>query len=212
MPPAPSEPGVNPQDTVEELLGRVMWRNDGSFVGSSDDRAYAVKATPDGVFVVDEDSNRLSPEDPMHRAICISLGRFNNDSPVPPAPVRLERSNGQVTQLGALYDGWERADVVAQRVTNRMKEAVSTGDLPPFEYSVRTSNAGTPQQKVEVFIEAPSGSLHSPDGEWTREASVAYHGAMNIAEAWNKKTEGGWAQREQTYDVSVRLFTEEDTY
>lgn len=210
LPPAPSAIGVNPEDTVEELLGRVMWRSDGSFVGSFDDRAYAVKATPDGVYVVDEDGRQLSPDEPMHQAICISLGRFDNDRSVPPAPVRLDRADGRVTQLGALYDGWERADVVGQRVTNRVKEAVAMGELPPFEYSVRTSNAGTPQQKVEVFIEAPAGALHTPDGQWTREASIAYHGAMNIAEAWNMKTGGGWAQKEQSYETSVRIFSEDE--
>jgi hypothetical protein len=210
LPPAPSAANVAPEDTIDELFGRVMWRSDGSFVGTFDDRAYAVRAAPEAVYVVDEEGSQLSPNDPMHQAVCIALGRFSNDRPVPPPPVRLDRADGRVTQVGALYDGWERADVVGQRVTNRVKEAVSNGEMPPFEYSVRTANVGTPQQSVEVFIEAPNGALHTPDGQWTRDASLAYHGALNIAEAWNRKTEGGWAPPERTYTTNVRLYTTDE--
>ncbi len=211
LPPAPSASGVTPEDTVEELLGRVMWRSDGSFVGEFDDKPYAVKVVQEGIYVVDEDGRQLSPSEPMHQAIRISLGWFNNDRPVPPAPVRLERADGRVTHLGALYDGWERADVVGQRVSNRIKEAVAEGEMPPFEYRVRAANVGNPHQSVEVAIEAPEAALRTPDGQWTREASLAYHGAMNIAEAWNRRTDGGWAAPEKVYSANVRFYTSDES-
>lgn len=211
LPPAPSGQDADSKSAVEELLGRVMWRSDGSFVGSFDGRSYAVKDAPERVYVVDEDGYPLSPSEPLYQAICISLGHSNNDRPIPPAPVHLNHADGRVTQLGALYDGWERADIVGQRVMNRVKEAVATGDMPDFKYAVRTSDVGTPRQRVEVSIEAPAEALHTSDGGWTREASIAYHGALNIVEAWNMKTDGGWAQKEQTYETGIRLFSEDDS-
>lgn len=209
-PPSLAAPGVEPEDTIEELFGRVMWRSDGSFVGTFDDRSYAVLATPTGVHVVDEEGRHLSEDEEMHQAVRISLGRFDNERSVPPAPVRLERPDGRVTQLGALYDGWERADVVAQRVENRISEAVAAGDLPPFNYEVRTENVGTPSQKVELRIAAPAEQLHSENGEWTYAASVAYHSASNIVDAWNRRTEGGWAEPERTYNGVVRIYSSDD--
>lgn len=206
-PPTPSAQNVEPEDTIEELFGRVMWRSDGSFVGNFEDRAYAVLATLGAVHVVDDEGRTLHEDEPMHQAVRISLGRFDNELPVPPAPVRLDRADGRVTQLGALYDGWERADVVATRVENRISEAVAAGDLPPFEYEVRTENVGAPNQKVELRIAAPAEQLHGPDGNWTQAASVAYHSASHIVDAWNRRTEGGWAEPERTYNGVIHIYT-----
>lgn len=202
--PAPPTPNIEPEDTLDELFNQIVWRPDGTFVGTLDDRAYAVRVNPDGVYVVDESGRLLDTDEPMHQAVSISVGRFDNEKPVPPAPVRLEMANGDATELGALYDGWQRADVVAGRVQNRIEEAVASGDLPPFEYEVRSENAGKANQRVELRILASEEQLHSGD-EWTLEASVAYHGASHILDAWNRKAEGGLTEPGRMYHSAVYI-------
>lgn len=192
------------EDTIDELFAQVEWNTDGSFVGQYGGRPYRVKPSPAGVEVLDGDGLPVAPSHPVRQVAKIAVGRFEDESPMPPVPV--ETTYGEEkTYIGGLYGGWERADVVAHRVSNRIDEAVQAGYLPPFEYAVVPTGVGTENQRVSVLIQADDEELMQ-DGQWTQAASHAYHGAARIVDAWNYRSKSGpWAPQFQTYGSDVRI-------
>lgn len=203
-PAPPSRQDSYTEDTIDELFTQVAWHTDGSFDANFGGESYHVKPSPSGVTVTDTRNNVLSASHPVQRVAEISIGRFGDENPLPPVPVET-RYGDEETYVGGLYGGWERADVIASRVSNRIEEAVQAGHLPPFEYNVVPTGIGSESQNVNVFISAEEGELMQ-DGQWTNAASHAYHGALRIVDAWNMRSKAGpWAPQFQTYGSNVRI-------
>lgn len=203
-PAPPSRQDSYTEDTIDELFSQVEWRTDGSFNAQFGGESYDVLALPDRVQVTDSDGYLVDPNNPVQRVANIATGHFYDDQPLPPAPVEVSH-NGTETSVGGLYGGWERADVIASRASNRIEEAVQAGHLPPFDYSVVPIGVGTDSQSVNVFINAEESEL-TKDGQWTEAASHAYHGALRIVDAWNLRSKSGpWAPQFQTYGSNVRI-------
>jgi len=197
------EYGPAPGGNLDTVFDGVVWNEDGSFFGGFGGTRYGVQVTPDRPYVYDGDT-LLAEDHPAHRAARIAIGDQENDSPVPPAPVVVVH-NGKTTELGALYNGWDRSDVIAARVTRRIAEAKAAGQLPDFEYTV-THTASGADQGVSLSIHAPEESdLVELDGSWTPAASAAYHHAGTILGAWNKKTTEPWADEVSIYRTKVDM-------
>lgn len=204
---AAPKPETAPHDNLDTVFDKVTWNTDGSFIAEFGGTSYGVRLTPSRAYVYDGDE--LLPEDhPVHRATRIAIGDHDNHSPIPPAPVVLEHG-ARTTELGALYDGWDRSDVIAERVRNRLAEAKAAGHLPNFDYAVSHTTPGD-DQSVSLTITAPNGEeLIGADGEWTPKASEAYHYANNILGAWNKKTTEPWAKDVTVYRTNISLAYED---
>lgn len=195
--PPPSREESYAEDTIDELFTQVEWHTDGSFTAQFDGETYDVLPRPDGVQVSDSEGYLVDQNNPVQQVANIAIGRFNDENPLPPAPVEVSK-DGNETFIGGLYGGWERADVIANRVTNRLEEAVQAGELPRYHYQVVPTGVGTVNQHVNVFIQT------GEDG-WSDELEKAHDGALRIVDAWNLRQKAGlWAPKQQTYGSAVR--------
>lgn len=204
LPAPPSRQDSYTEDTIDELFSQVEWHNDGTFDAEFGGRFYTVRPRPSGVEVLDSQQNPVAPSHPVRQVANIAVGRFHDENPLPPTPVETTYGD-EKTYVGGLYGGWERADVIAGRASNRIEEAVQAGYLPPFQYDVVPTGVGTENQHVNVIIQADDADLMK-DGQWTEAASHAYHGAARIVNAWNYRSKSGpWAPQFQTYGSDVRI-------